>query len=62
MKRKGVFSLRVNIEELQAIERVAQRLQRSKSDAVRLVVRIADRDLRSEDTRHRAKVENALRR
>jgi hypothetical protein len=38
VNRWDTFSFRVNSEEKQAIEKLAARLQRSQSDAVRFVV------------------------
>lgn len=41
MARFGRFTLRVNKLEQQMIALLSQRLQRSQSDAVRLIIRVA---------------------
>lgn len=43
--RLDTFAMRVNSEERQMLVALAQRLQRSQSDAVRLLIREATREL-----------------
>ncbi len=47
MSRVEIFAFRVNADERRLIAALANRLQRSQSDAVRLVVREAARELMS---------------
>lgn len=41
MKRSDMFALRINAGERQMIEKLAHSLQRSQSDAIRLLIREA---------------------
>ncbi len=43
MKRENFVIIRVNLAERAAIKRVAKQLERSQSDALRFLVRQADR-------------------
>ena len=45
MPRKDVFALRVSDDERRLLAAVAKRLQRSQSDAVRLLIRTAADEL-----------------
>ena len=45
MARQDFFTLRVNRDERQMLAAVAERLQRTQSDAVRLLIREAAREL-----------------
>lgn len=48
--RSETFSLRVNIAEQQMLEALARKLQRSRSDVVRLLVREALLQLKKSET------------
>jgi len=45
MKRSNIFTLRVNHDEKQLISTLANRLQRSQSDALRFVIREVVKEL-----------------
>jgi hypothetical protein len=47
--RKTIFGFRINNEERELIAALADKLQRTQSDAVRLVVREAARELVGEE-------------
>ena len=50
MARRDTFSFRVNERERQMLETLAEKLQRTQSDAVRLLVREAVAQLEPEST------------
>ena len=51
MRRIDTFTFRVNATERQLLTALAERLQRSQSDAVRLLIREAVRDLTAESSK-----------
>lgn len=50
MPRFDTFAMKVNADERRMIKRLAERLQRTQSDAVRLVIREALRALTADNT------------
>lgn len=59
MARQKTFTFRVSRDERRMLESLAQRLERSKSDAVRLLIREAARELVKQQRGKQGVVSNA---
>lgn len=53
MARIDTFTLRVNADERRILNALAQRLERTQSDAVRLLIREAARELATDEAKQK---------